>query len=419
MKKILIINHDCLLNKGDESIIEGMTYTIKKYIPNSKLLIHSFNYEIDRSRTSFNIKPGIKAAYLSIRKSQHALRTMIYFLICFVWRFFSLFKVNFDSILPIRLRDYRESDIIIVRGADCITEDYGLPYLLANLTTIAYAILLKKSVVVYASSIGPFKKKYIKFISKMVLNNTSLITVRENFSKNILEEIGVNKPKIEVTADAAFAFNPVTRISARKIIIREAGNHLKRKIIGISPSQLISGYSDGLSYEKYVETMSELGDWLCHKYDSTVLLIPHVFGPVKATDDRIIIRQVFSKVKNKACIVPIEKEYSARELRGIIGLCSIFVGARMHANISALSMSVPTLAISYSLKTQGIMDMFEQGEWVIDIKKLTLNELKYKISKLWKNKKKIRRDLMKKSKIIRQKSLYNGQLIKDVLEKPS
>jgi colanic acid/amylovoran biosynthesis protein len=43
------------------------------------------------------------------------------------------------------------------------------------------------------------------------------------------------------------------------------------------------------------------------------------------------------------------------------------IGARMHANIGALSSGIPTVAISYSHKTPGIMDLLGQKSLVIDI----------------------------------------------------
>jgi len=55
----------------------------------------------------------------------------------------------------------------------------------------------------------------------------------------------------------------------------------------------------------------------------------------------------------------IKGEYSSEELKGIISCFDLFIGARMHSVIAALSMSVPALAIAYIPKSRAIMEMVQ------------------------------------------------------------
>ncbi|NIN03283.1 MAG: polysaccharide pyruvyl transferase, partial [Hydrotalea flava] len=73
------------------------------------------------------------------------------------------------------------------------------------------------------------------------------------------------------------------------------------------------------------------------------------------------------------------------ELKGIIGRCDLFIGARMHSNIASISMHVPTVALAWSHKYHGIMKMVEQEKYVCDIRTTTFNELVSKINDAWSN----------------------------------
>ena len=61
----------------------------------------------------------------------------------------------------------------------------------------------------------------------------------------------------------------------------------------------------------------------------------------------------------------------------------VILGLRMHANIAALAMGVPTFAIAYSRKTLGIMRMLGQERWVSDIDTLSSEALIANIEALW------------------------------------
>lgn len=56
-------------------------------------------------------------------------------------------------------------------------------------------------------------------------------------------------------------------------------------------------------------------------------------------------------------------KYNAKELKGFISRCRLFIGARTHSTIAAYSTGVPTLALGYSIKARGIAkDLFGKIE---------------------------------------------------------
>ena len=59
-------------------------------------------------------------------------------------------------------------------------------------------------------------------------------------------------------------------------------------------------------------------------------------------------------------------EHDQHAVKGIIGLCSFFIGSRMHACIAALSQGIPTVAVAYSKKFMGVFESAGMGHMVVD-----------------------------------------------------
>lgn len=87
----------------------------------------------------------------------------------------------------------------------------------------------------------------------------------------------------------------------------------------------------------------------------------------------------------------------------------------MHANISAISMHVPTIAIAWSHKYYGIMRTLGQEKYVCDVRTTTFDELISKINDAWSNREEIKKTLMHKVRIQKELALFNGELVKGLL----
>jgi polysaccharide pyruvyl transferase WcaK-like protein len=160
--------------------------------------------------------------------------------------------------------------------------------------------------------------------------------------------------------------------------------------------------------------MAEFIDNIVERFNVAVVLIPHVFG-TETRDDRKACKDVFEMVKNKERVVMIQNEYSPEELRSLIGMCQLFIGMRMHAIISALSMHVPTIGIDYSGKVLGIMTMVDQDKLVCHAKTLNLNELWKKFEFVYQYRDEIRTTLKLRVKVLRKRSTMNIILLQKLL----
>jgi polysaccharide pyruvyl transferase WcaK-like protein len=469
MTNILIVNFGSRLNKGSTAILNSKIKLLSDFISGAKFVVSVYHPEIDYTqydvkivKVSGEIYPlktmvgqlvlsvlcglytvlykyfgveiniSIKGKKIQEYNSQSTTRkrakdslasfsTLFLLFRCTLWAVLHKFGLSVNrSFCGKKLQEYYDADIVLNTGGDDLTEDYVFQF--SYFVNLLFAILLDKPVIICAESIGPFKRKWTKFIAMFVLNGTKLITLREERSLKHLQEIGVNKPPIYVTADVAFILEPPPDQRIKEILAKEGINE-PIPLIGISVSKIISNYgfpelkSRKDKYNEYVKLMSKVINYLVETLNATIVFVPHVIGPGEDNDDRIVADGICKLIKNKDKIISIKEEYTPEELKGIIGQCDLFIGARMHATIASTSMHVPTVAIAYSDKTHGIIGtMLGYEAYVLDIKDLSYDKLISKINDAWENRYKMKKDLEMKMPEIKEKAMLNGKLVKKLID---
>ena len=428
MTKIFIATNPGFFNKGDASIVLGALKTLRT-IDNAEVSIVSSHPEFESIRCDAKLinmtDPLSKGKPLIVRAFRFAIPILQHISLPMLHRIFGLNRIPTGIMKRQLLEEYHKSDIIIAALDDSFTTLYGYGPFLTNFYRIFLAKLFKKSVVLYAGSIGPFKNKFYEILGRYIINKVDLVTLREDISFEYLKEIGVNKPPIYVTADLAFALQPAPLERAKEILSLEGIDEKERPLIGVSLSHVISRWAFPESqdpqekYHKYVKMMAQMVDYLIEELSATVIFIPQVIGPTQKSDDRIAAKDIYQMVKKKDKIKLITNEYTPEELRSITGQFDLFIGARTHSVISAAMMCTPFVAIEYeSHKTRGIIGkMLDCEEFVYDIRTLDFDTLITKINDVYLNREKIKEELKFKIEGMEERALLNGKLVKELLER--
>lgn len=412
MTKILILNVG-ESNKGNRALVNSTIETIKTFVPEADFnLMGPAKIDYNHLRIKEQVGQG-----LSIRKPHYTIISLLCLFKCGCINMFKRFNVHISISRNSRLFDYYDSDIVINSGGDHLSGEYGIGTL-GSFINILYAILLGKPVILYGESLGYFKNPLLNFIAKFVFNRTKLIIVREELSKKYLDDYNITRPKVCVTADPAFLLNAVSQSRVFEILSENDIGEIQKPLIGINPSELIirfmkMGYQQ--AEEEFTDIMVGVIDNLVENLNATVIMIPHVYS--SGVDDRTVINNIFYKIKNKSKVEIIKNECTSEELKGIIGQCDLFIGARMHATIASTSMLVPTVGIAYSHKIYGIIgDMLGQEKYILNIKDLNYENLISKINDAWENRKKIKKELEMKIPMVKEKAMLNGKLVKELLD---
>ena len=406
MTKILFTNTNCSpLNKGSAAQVISTCETLRTLIPNLDITLMSHHPELDSKLCRIHNIEVVSDMWLRLPHVRvwHFIYYRIFHpLFNILWAI--LFKIGLSpmSIKNPIIQEYLSADAIVDLSGDSFSDSkYGPSISISS--TILFGMSLKKPIVIYSQSIGPFKWAVTTLLARYCLDKANLIIVREEITKNYLEELGI-KPPIYLTADCAFVLDTAPDGRIEKILSKEKVDTTKRPLIGISANAMLDDEENN-----YVNSMAQLIDYAIKKLNAHAVFVPH------AAADKVIDEKIYKLVKNKENINSIKGEYSPEELKGIIRRCDIFIGGRMHANIAALSSHVPTIATAWSHKYYGIMRVVGQEKYVCDFKTMNFEELKSKIDDLWDNKEKIQELL--KFKVEDQKELawFSGELVRDML----
>lgn len=414
--KILIMGAFSSLNKGDEARVKATIKSIRKFIHNADFGFLSPQPSLDKK-----IYNGLGITIIDKYNKQYNNNFLSKTLKCLEMLSLTL-QIIIERISKKSnnntIRELKNYDVFLDLSGESISDYFGQINLFFCLYQIYIGILLKKRVVIYAQSIGPLDNPISRYIASFILNKVNLITVRDKESLDNLKRYRINRPSIYLTADPAFNLKPASSERTNKIVSQE---NIKTSncLIGISISRGSFKRSTSInkdldrSYRNYIQVIVRLIDYIIQKLNADIIFIPHVIAPNE--DDRLIYEEIHKLVKNKSRFRMLRGDYNSEELKGIIGNCDIFIGSRMHAIIAALSMNVPTIAISYSHKIPNLMRMVGQEEFVFDINDITFEAIRLKFDSIWTQRMMIKENLLHKIKFVRKMGLYNAKILKQLL----
>lgn len=267
----------------------------------------------------------------------------------------------------------------------CLARSAGIPVILAPM------------------SIGPFVGWRNRLLARITLNRVARIYLREEISAGYLRELNVPEEKFQITADAAFCLPRGTEDAERSAYLTEVQNSGGLKVgVSIRHYDFPAANDAEARLRRYIEDMAKFLDYIVEEHGASVWIMPQVMLPT-GDNDLLISRRVIQTMQHSERARLVDDDLSPIQLQRLYSEMDVFVGVRMHANIFALSRNVPTLAIAYQKKTQGIMETLQLPEWVIDIYDLTYDRLRTKFENLLEKREEIRRLLPERIAPLRTK----------------
>ena len=248
-------------------------------------------------------------------------------------------RMNFSALRMVM----RESDMLLSGGGSLLQDTTSVRSLLYYLWVARLALNAPIPLMFYAQGIGPLRRSMSRTLVRMVANRAATITVRDESSARLLAAIGVTNPKIEVTADPAFALTP----AAPEIItplLRAEGLPTDRPMIGVA---LRPWGGEG---------ESPLGDYgrllteLARQTEAQIVLLP-----MQTPNDVKFAEQVAAQTETPKSFPIVRGVYAPDVLLGLIGQMKMVVAMRLHALIFAARTGVPPFALSYDPKVEHLM----------------------------------------------------------------
>lgn len=316
------------------------------------------------------------------------------------------------------IRAFARADLIIDLSGDMLTEDYGPHVAYSHFLPLLLAWVLGRPYVACAQSVGPFK--LTRPLARFLLNRAAWVSARDQITMDYLAGLKIKSP-LEYTADLAFVLKRADQTRAAEILREESIDLFDKKapVLGLSLSGIIRKEFSrrGSSGDQVLKDVAAILDDFLDETGQNLLMVGHVTGPSEAKDDRLLLERTRGYLRNPERAALLRGDYQPGELKAIISGCHMFLGARMHANIAALSSGVPVVALSYSHKTPGIMSLLGQSEYVVAARDYFAGELPGKLRGLYRNRERAAKILKEKLPVIQNRSRRNFEKMAEVLAK--
>lgn len=252
-------------------------------------------------------------------------------------------------------RVLRNSRLFILGGGGLLQDRTArvVPYWLSR---VAIALAAGTPVMYYAQGVGPLKTEKARKMVGRLSNRVNYITVRDEPSRLLLQELGVDRVPIEVTADPALG---IALCSAGKELLNQAG-------VSLLPNRIKVGISlrSWPGEEDYLPVLKKVFQELRLK-----LPVQYIFFPFQYGADEEVSRQVLHQLGSEEdCLV--EGKYSPEQMAAMLKEMDGVVAMRLHAVILSSLSCVPAFGLIYDPKVKLYLERAGLEGWSISLEEL-------------------------------------------------
>lgn len=296
MKKVFLFGYYGFDNLGDDLILKSI---IEKFGENFEFNVLTYSYEKTEKLVDAN----------------------------------PISRSNFFSII----KNIKKSDIIASGGGSLLQDVTSSKSLYFYLGLLVIGKLFRKKTIFLYNGIGPVHKKINRFMLKCVLKRIDKIYLRDNKSKEFLNQIGI-KNNVYVVGDAVFLNDyPVNREFKYK-------NESKKVIISLRKWKK----SDKNKIDEFVKLVNYL---VLKGYKIEFLAF-------KTPDDVELLNKIKMNVNGDVNIISNDLEID--KLFNKIEEAHFLIGERLHSLILSAICETPFIGIKYDPKITGFVQMVNQ-----------------------------------------------------------
>ena len=332
-------------NKGCEALTYSFLEILNKIAKNrnEKLEVGAL--------TTLPLKKWIKSGFRTKKISSLSMPKIDYSHLSFTTYFYRNIKDKY-----IFLNDYKHCSCVFdFTAGDSFTDIYGEERFYTR-TKLKQAVIDSGIPLVLGSqTIGPFNNPEVAAFACTVIKEAYEVYVRDEMSYEYTLKLTGREPVL--TSDVAF------------MLPYEEGKRESEEFnVGFNPSGLLwsGGYSRDnqfglkVDYQRFCKNV--IGKLLSD--GKRVHLIPHAVSADKnfPDNDMIAVEELHAIFPETIKVAALD---TPMEIKSYISGMDIFIGARMHATIGALSVGTPVIPFSYSRKFEGLFNSLDY-EYVIN-----------------------------------------------------
>jgi colanic acid/amylovoran biosynthesis protein WcaK/AmsJ len=259
------------------------------------------------------------------------------------------------------------ADLLVIGGGNLlldITDDWLRGPIAWHWFSSEIARIYQVPYMIFANSVGPFRTQWGRARSAHILRNAAAITLRDEESFRLLQEMGIEREHVHLLPDPALTVKPDHNAAAEILSEIRSQSFYDGLKIGVSVRDL-SWQLDSGGVEAYLTAFQRCCDRLVDEFDARILFIPqcsYQHGS-PGQDDRNVARQVTARMRHQDRAHVLGGQYRADAVMGLYRWLDVALTTRLHGAVFSATARTPFLAIAYLPKVHGFLRQVGMEEW--------------------------------------------------------
>lgn len=387
-KRVLFAGAYGIENAGDDLPLIVMCDQLKKQAPNIEFEFHALSRHPNKwEEERYNVKMIKNLEYNSRDEAKG--------------KWFKGLNFGDDKQGILRIKNEIKQSDLLVFGAGNFLIDITIDVFRGPVPLLAiYVFLAKlyhKPIMLYGISVGPLLTEWGRDLSRWIVENSNIITVRDEQSKKELSNILVKPKRIYVLPDATIGVKPANQKRVKDILEREGILESDKKKIGVALRDLsvvLSPSSADEAWEQLANTFNKLKD------NCEFTFIPQ--STYKEDDDRVTARKFVQRLDSDLKYYIVNHRYDPRELIDLYAYCDAVLSIRLHGAVFSAIAGTPVIAINYLPKVEGFMKSISLDRFLIDVDSIRKEQLLKSFKEILKNKSSLSKKINEKMNVMRE-----------------
>jgi len=287
---------------------------------------------------------------------------------------------------------------------------------------ITLAKFLKKPVMLYSIHMGrPLKTDLGKELTKYCITNSTIVTLREKFSKDVLKQMKISTDNTVILSDSAWGLEPIFNLEkGKKILEKEKITFRNNNIVGFNFRHQYWVWKKG-EWNTYCKMLAEVCDWMIEEFDTDILFIPNCNYEIDKKinlyqDDRPTQNDIVNNMKNKNYAHKINGKYNLFETLSLFPHIDMHFSNRRHSLVFAAIHGVPTVACGGEWHIKKVMTELEMDDLFIKVEELNVDKLKKSLKTTWQKRKQYSKRIKEIIPRLYEDAIKNGKVAADLIK---
>lgn len=278
------------------------------------------------------------------------------------------------------IKAIRKTDLYVWGGGHLIQNTSSKLFLIYHYFLLSLVIVHRVNLVGFCLGVEPINGKFWRRVTRLILNKFSFISVRDENSKKILDELQVATP-IFVSSDPAVILSP------DKDLNPELQELQYQPYVVLSPRKWFDYHSSlfpvkfyrqfsSADNERYLQTINVFGkvcDWIVDNLGFRIIFIP-MYIENEQSDD-FVATKIVEQMKRKEMTHIVKKQYPPQQLINFIQGAQFLIGMRMHSTILGACARVPIVGLYYQKKGESFFSALNLEDYSIPVEDFSLERM--------------------------------------------